>query len=280
MGVRYYVNVILEKDSDIEKSRKMLFEALMKSGNLVSDKIDEIGQYYIYDNKDREKGAGAFKIKTAKSGEIFEEPLVGFHFETSNHGYYEILIESIADKIAEIDPACAYGVGDNDEISNLEVCAFEYYRDPYDFCIVPYLKNYQISRKWFPGFKSHEFLRDKSLAKIKKNYKKKLSRKDLISIIKEHSEKVWLGKRGVGADGKEIGPRYWIRKRLRELGFKIKSDVPEKRAIYWNVDPEGTKWIKKEDFEKKDELKEKSEEKQGKKKSFFSKILGKFRKEK
>jgi hypothetical protein len=108
---------------------------------------------------------------------------------------------------------------------------FEYYRDPYFFCIEP------------PEDEIPEFLSDENIHKRLDELKEILPREELLKLIEENSDAIIRGKEGIGIIRKSyektdfsqyahyICPRYFIRKELRRRGTKLKPGITEEMIL-------------------------------------------------
>ncbi len=248
MGAEFYLHIILENDSELATAIKLVDGILQK---YAMDKEPWYNKgsfrygikYPTYPKPMKIVGAGesaAFPVvmEFAKSGECMKEPVIVIHEIINTRGEDHEVLNGITKEILEmLDPICAYG-GNGGYDFSVEQHYIEYQRDPYNFCIDPRINKWKprhYTRSWLCG-RHHPFLFDPKIQNEKEEYERLISRRELITLIKKHSKGIIIGKRGIGKlDGL---PRYWIRKKLRELGASVPIETPEYNA-----------YLNKEDFE-------------------------------
>lgn len=161
-----------------------------------------------------------------------------------------ILMDLFFDLASKLDPLYATDVyvGDiSDRLSRIALLEieYEYYREPYFFCLEP--------ARGEPYH--HDFLKDRESLKKIEEIKKVLPRSGLVDILKQHATRVVIGKEGVGVKKPEgrhgikaedvglregldtiifadpiIYPRYFVRKVVRAKGVDLPQGITERCA--------------------------------------------------
>jgi hypothetical protein len=144
----------------------------------------------------------------------------------------DFIKKMLADIVQETDPKFAFnGIPGDSKICS---SSFEYYHNPYFFCVMP-----EAGRVKGTETDSFDFLRNKKLLSRLNGYRKLLPEDELLSILKKNSEKLLKGENGAGVFKRNwyelfyswrnwSEPRYFVREELRRRGAKIGIDLPEK----------------------------------------------------
>ncbi len=186
---------------------------------------------YIYIKENKSKIS--YKIFLLLGSEykyfIEDHPYVITHFHSTKKDFLEKLYMLLKNVVSKFDPLMVF-MGPSTVGDDLSWW-FEYYRDPYLFCIEPLEDE-------IPEFIFHE-----NTNKRVEELKEILQRNELLKILEENSDIVIKGTKGIGVIRNVyeltdmagylpyIRPRYHIRKELRRRALRLKPGLTEEMVL-------------------------------------------------
>lgn len=223
------LNIIFPSNEDLDMVEKKLVESLgqeIRKGELLGGAweryilIEPAHDSYFYLSKHKGDRLAVFGIISSSSlGNLIGKDLFEF-------------LEKIGDATSKLDPLLAYwyytGSFGGEVLMGSE---FEYYAEPYFFCLEPTKED--EDRRHENGF----LFDGKNRQKIEE-IKKVMPREELLKLLEKHSKKLILGKCGAGII-KEVGydafyPRYFVRKAVRGKNINLPEGFTE--LLYYDLE--------------------------------------------
>ncbi len=216
MGIVFFLEMVFPTTQDLNLVEKKFLE-LLKHNIIARDEVHGIvispaNSFFTIRKAKLLNGSFFSLVSNTNASEL-----------TENSRLYEFLAV-LGKVVAELNPIFAYWGSDYDSEEGIITSNFEYYSNPYFFCVEPLL-----------DFKKEKlgFLYDVGTLKKFDEFKKVLSTNELRALLKKHSLKLIQGKEGLGVIKEQdevlslIKPRYFVRQYLREKNVNIDDGLAE-----------------------------------------------------